>query len=308
MTNTRRVITFSLAVLLLVMTLTGCGSKDASPDQSGDPITITDQKDRVIAFEKAPQTIVCLAPNITEIVFALGLGDRVIAVTDNSNYPAEALEKEKVGNFFEPNVEKIIALSPDVVFASALVKEPVDQLENAGLKVVVLDPTSIDEIFEAMLLVGEVAQVKDHATERVNKLRGELEAIEEQVAGIPDDERPVVYYEVWHEGFMTAGPGTFINSIIEKAGGINLAADAEAAYPNYSEEAILAKDPDVIILGHSGQSVDDIKARTNWSNVSAVKNGRVYALDPDIFSRPGPRIIEAVRQLAQLLHPELFSK
>jgi len=288
---------------LVTSLLSGC-TMHISDEHS---LTVTDQKGREVQFAALPETIVSLAPSITEILYALELDERLIGVTTYCNYPEAAKTKTKVGTFSDPDIERIVSLQPGVVFASALAQEPVDKLTEAGISVVVIDPQDIAEVMDAVRLVGRTAGVESKAEAVVGELQGELQAIQAKLRDISPEEFPLVYYEVWHEPIMTAGPGTFIDAIIEAAGGINLAGDTAVPWPSYSAEAILSKNPAYIVIGHSGQTPEAVLARSGWQVTAAVQNRRVKALDPDIFSRPGPRVVTAVRLLAEFIHSDLFN-
>ena len=300
-----------LLILLIAISLVGCGSSlkkdDASSNAKQASFAITDQKGRQISFDKTADKIVSLSPANTEILFALGLNERIIGVTQYCNYPEQAKEKTVIGTITDPNIEKIVSLQPGVVFSSTMAKEPVDKLEQAGIKVVVIDPKNIDEVWQAIQLIGQVTGVESKSNELISNMKSELNTIEQKISTLSQDKRPVVYFEVWHDPIMTAGPKTFINYIIESAGGINLANDSETEWPSYSSEKIIAENPDFIVLGHNGQNTDAMLKRSGWSKVKAVQNKQIIEVDPDVFNRPGPRIVEAVKILAQKLHPELFN-
>lgn len=299
--NQLRMISF-LVVIALALTFAGCGKQNSGQVN----FTIVDQKDRQVTFDKIPDKVVSLSPANTEILFALGLNDRVVGVTQYCNYPEQVKEKTVIGTITEPNIEKIVSLQPGVVFSSTMAKEPVDKLEQAGIKVVVIDPQNMDEVWEAIQLIGQVTGVNEKGKELVNNLKSELSILDRKVSMIPSDKRPIVYFEVWNDPIMTAGPNTFINYIIERAGGVNLAKDAETEWPTYSLEKIISTNPDFIVLGHNDQDPSAVQQRSGWSKVKAVQNKQIISVDPDIFNRPGPRIVDAVKILAQNLHPELF--
>lgn len=285
--------------------------QDTAGQQKGAvyPLKLKDQMDREVTLEKEPERIVSLAPSNTEILFSLGLGDKVVGVTNYCDYPEEAKAKEKIGGFANPNIEKIISLKPDLVVATDMHQKPVEQLEKLNIPVVVLAPKNISDVLESIEMIGEATGKTDESQKLVETLSQRIKTVEDKVAGIPQEKRPKVYYEVWPEPFTTAGPGTFVNDIIEKAGGQNIAGDAQKAYPEYSQEMIISKNPDIIIFSHHGsskQTVEDILKRSGWESIKAMKDKKVYYVDENIVQRATPRLIDGLEQFASIIHPELF--
>lgn len=302
------ILTFAIAV-----TLTSCNSDSKSEDNESAggsyPLTVKDQMDREVVIEKEPERIISIAPSNTEILFTLGLGDKVVGVTDFCDYPEEAKQKEKVGGFSDPNMEKVLSLKPDLVLATIMHEQPVRMLEELNIPVLVLNPKTIEEVFDALLLVGKVTNREDSAKELVDSLEARMKAIEEKVSSIPEDQRPKVFYELWPSPITSAGPGTFVHDLIEKAGGINVASDASKPYPEYSQEMIIEKNPDIIIFSHMGssqQSKEDIINRPGWEDIKAVKEDKIYYVDENIVQRPTPRLIEGLEEFAKIIHPEIF--
>ncbi|ADL08179.1 ABC transporter substrate-binding protein [Thermosediminibacter oceani] len=304
----------AILIVVILASLTACGAKNqADPnhnDQNTYPVKIKDQMGREVVIEKEPERIVSLAPSNTEILFALSLGDKVVGVTDYCDYPEEAKKKEKIGGFADPNMEKVISLKPDLVIATSMHEKPVTKLEELNIPVIVLNPKNIDEIFGAIELIGRATNKVQQAEELVSGLKNRIKAVEDRVSSIPTDKRPQVFYELWHSPITTAGPGTFVHDLIEKAGGRNIAADAEKEYPEYSQEMVIAKNPDIIIYsyhGNNGQSSEqDISNRPGWKNIKAVKEGKVFYVDEDILQLPTPRLVDGLEQLAKIIHPEIF--
>jgi len=277
------------------------------------PLTVTDDLGRNVTINREPQSIISLAPSNTEILFALGLGDRVIAVSEYCNYPLEAQNKAKVGGFSTVNIEKVVSLKPDLVLAAGGVQEAVvGELERLGLTVIALNAKSIEEVFENMRLVGKVAAQLETARELTTNLEQRIRAVTDKTKDLPDSQRPTIFYEVQYDPLMTAGPGTFIDDLIHLAGGVNIASDAVAKYPVYNLEILVERNPEVIIIsvGHGSieASVEGVKSRGRWQIIDAVKNDRVYGINADLVSRPGPRIVDALEEMARFIHPELFKK
>jgi len=320
----------SLLLILLVVAaiVAGCGSPKNNEDNAKDdpaapqdktrqqesdtyPLTVKDQMDRSVTVEREPERIVSLAPSNTEILFALGLGDRVVGVTNYCDYPEEAKSKEKIGGFADPNMEKIVSLKPDLVMATEAHQKPVEQLEKLNIPVVVLTSKNIPDMLDSIEIVGKICGREAESFKIADELRNRIKAVEDKVAEIPQDKRPKVYYEVWPEPFTTAGPGTFVNDIIEKAGGQNIADDAKKAYPEYSQEMIISKNPDIIIFSHHGSSntaVEDILKRPGWENIDAVKDKKVFYVDENIVQRSTPRLVDGLERFAEIIHPELFKQ
>jgi len=301
-------------ILLLALLCAGCGDLPKEAALGADfPITVTDDVGREVTVTASPGRIISLAPSNTEILFALGLGPKIVGVTDFCNYPVEALAKERVGGFANPSLEKIVFLEPDLVVAADLHRELVLQLDNLKIPVVVLNAHSVEEVLNDIVLVGRVTGLEKEAERLAGELRARVEAVTERTSKIAPSKRPRVYYEVWHEPLCTAGPGTFIDDLIGLAGGINVAADAPVPWPQYNTEVIVQKNPEVMLhsYGHGAaalQTLEEIARRPGWSNVSCVKSGRVYAIDADLINRAGPRLVDALEAVARVLHPEVFGR
>ncbi len=265
-----------------------------------------------------PDRIVSLAPSCTEILFAIGAGDKVVGVTDYCDYPYDfaawiaAGNMTSVGDFTNPNMEVIYSLDPDLIFASGGVQtESVDTLRERGYKVIVLDPTSVDGILKNIELVGNATGKRDEAKKLVNDLTSRINAVWEKVANAT---KPKVYYEVYYEvtSSWTIGAQAWQTELIEKAGGTNIFGDQQMDYYQYQAEALIDRNPDVIILPASGMgtgeqaSLDAVKSRPGWGTTNAVKNNRIYQINSNIIERAGPRVVDAIEQLAEFFHPELF--
>lgn len=280
------------------------------------PLEITDGLGYDIIIEAKPERIISISPSQTEILYALGLGDRLVGVSDYCDYPEEALTKEKVGSSWTVNVERIIELMPDVVFTFGDSQpEAMQQIAAAGITVVRYVPESIDEIFETMRSTGEITDTVAEAESVIAEMAEKRDAIINAVAG---RETIRVFYQMWDEPLMTAGPSSFIDELIVLAGGENIAGDAQGAYPQYSVEVMVEKDPEVFLApAHMGDETDlteeqeqelikEIKSRPGYSEITAIKEDRVEVLEPNVVSRPGARIIEAFEVIAKAVHPDLF--
>ena len=265
-----------------------------------------------------PEKIVSVAPSTTEILYAIGAGDKVVAVTDYDNYPYDfaawiaAGNMTSVGDFTDPNLEVITSLNPDLILASGGVQvESVDTLRNLGYKVLVLDPTNVDGILNNIELVGNATGNRAEATALVNDITNRITAVENTVANAA---KPKVYYEVYYESTSswTIGAKAWQSELIEIAGGTNIFGDQQIDYYQYQVEALIDRNPDVIILPGEGMGTgtastfDAVKARPGWDTTNAVQNNRLYQINSDIIERAGPRIADAIEQLAAFFHPELF--
>jgi len=279
---------------------------------------LVDDHGYVTSLTAYADRIVSVAPSATEILFAIGAGDKVVAVTDYDNYPYDfsawiaAGNMTSVGEFTTPNLEVITSLNPDLILASGGVQqESVDTLRELGYKVLVLDPTSVDGILKDIELVGNATGKSAEATALVNDITNRINAVANKVANAT---KPKVYYEVYYDATAswTIGSKAWQNELIEKAGGTNIFGDQQTDYYQYQSEALIARNPDVIVLPAEGMgtgqqaSLDAVKARPGWDTTNAVKNDRIYQINSDIIERAGPRVADAIEQLAEFFHPELF--
>jgi iron complex transport system substrate-binding protein len=282
---------------------------------------LVDDQGYVTSLAAFPNRIISLAPSTTEILFALGLGDKVVAVTDYDNYPYNFTawiavgNMTSVGSFTTPNMEVIVSLEPDLILATGGVqKETVDTLRNLGYKVLVFDPANVAGVFTNIEVVGNATGKSAEATSLVNNLNSRIEAVVNKVATA--ESKPKVYYEVYYDltSLWSAGSKAWQNELIEKAGGINIFADQPLDYFQSSAEAVVSRNPDVIVLPASGMgeqtpfwgSIAEVKARPAWNSISAVQNDRIYKIDSDVIQRAGPRVADAIEALARFFHPELF--
>jgi iron complex transport system substrate-binding protein len=276
------------------------------------PAEVVDQLGRTVVLGEPPQRIISLAPSNSEILFALGLADRVVAVTDYCNYPPEAEAKPTIGGFSTPNMESIVALSPDLILATSIHEAKIiPQLESRGLTVLALNPKRIDDVLEAILLTGKVVGVDENAAELVTSMRQRIKAVTERTVGLAPEQKPRVFYIVWHDPLMTAGSGTLQDELVEKAGGLNIAHEL-VDYADISLEAVITANPEVIIAGAGhGSSADQTfryaQTEPRLRDTSARQHDRIYAIDADLTSRPGPRVVEGLDKFAQFIHPELFN-
>ncbi len=255
--------------------------------------------------------IASLAPNVTEILFALGMGDSIVGATDQCNYPRAARDIPRVSGFGTPNVENLLALSPDLVVSCGLEKpETLAVLQKSGIRVVNVQPSgfiaSFPELFVAIRTIGDATRRPNEAAALIARMQAELDAVAARVAKIDDANRPRVFVEIESSPLMTAGAGSFIDDLITRAGGRNVAHEIHDAYPRIDPEQVVAWNPDVILVAHSnspGEAAKRLSEHIGWSDVAAIRQRRIIDdIDPDLLFRPGPRLADGVRELAEKLH------
>lgn len=308
-------ITLVVALALAAGMLAGCGGAKQQtakvPASTGSksgtgifPLTITDDASRTVTIKAVPKRIVSLAPANTEILYSLGVFDRIVGVTTFDDYPTEVKDVSKVGDFMTPNLEAIAAAKPDLVLVTGGVQaDTLGKLEDLGVPVVVVDPQNLDGVYTAIANVSEMVGEPNKGMEVVGKMKSDLAKIEATLAGT----EPVkTFVEIGWNPLYTAGAGTLLDDLLVKAGGVNV---VEAkGYVSYSVEQLVKDQPEVYLGTFSSLgSADAVKKRPGYSALQAVKDGRVYTLDDNLVSRPGPRVIEGIRLISASLHPGLFN-
>jgi len=251
--------------------------------------------------------VVSLAPAITETLFAIGLDQKeIVAVTDYCDYPKAANDIPRAGSLTTINIEKIVSLEPDYVFSTGNVSSPLNtRLKNVGLNVVVLDAENINGVFSNIETAGKVLNREKEARAVINQMRARLEAIEERVKKISVQKK--VYAEIWDDPMTSCGKGSFVDEVITKAGGINITGNIGVLYPTVSQEFIIKENPDFIILGYMSRdqegAVDGIARRFGWRDINVVKTKNIISdIDPNIFLRPGPRIVNGIEEIHNRLY------
>jgi iron complex transport system substrate-binding protein len=298
----------SILVILAMLVLCGCTSPSAGPTAG---VNVTDDKGRVVTIDKAPERIVSLSPTNTELLFALGLGDRVVGVTDYCNYPPEALNRTKVGGITNVNVEQVAALDPDVIFAASLTKkETAEKLDSMGYPVFVNDPRNLSDIEKSIRNMGAVCGADDNATRLIGQINASMKEITDKASALDESQKPTVLMLLDTYDFYVAGSNCYGDDLIKVTGGKNVAYELND-YGMMSKEAIIEADPDIIIMPVDQYSQADFENLRNgtvdWMmQLSAVRDGRVYAIASDPIFRPGPRVVEAAQAMAKIVHPELF--
>lgn len=299
-------------MMLAIGLLAGCSTEpetvqpEEQPEAQEENVEETmDDFGNTIIFENPPERIISLAPSNTEILFAIGAGDKVVGVTTYDDYPEEVLDIEKIGDFNGINLERIIELEPDLVinYGDGVTEEN-ERLIEAGIQIAGFEPESIEEITDTILRIGEITGHKQEALDLVDEMTSKEAELLARIEGL---ESKTVFYEIWHEPLMAAGPGSFIDELIAIAGGENVAGDAEGDYPQFDLEQLIERNPEVYLTANDlpEKTVESIKERPGYSEIDAIKNDRVYLIDGNVISRPGPRIIEALEMIVEAIHPEV---
>lgn len=269
-------------------------------------LLFTDSKNRISVIPNNPQRIISMAPSITEILYELEVEDRLVGATDYCNYPAEASQKTSVGGFSTPNLEVIASLNPDLIIAATYEAEKVQQLSSMGVPVIIILAYSLDDIINNIGIIGGLVNATAKATEVTSDLKNRMNAITSKTSTLNESDKIKCYFEVW-ETPIVAGGGTFINDMIQKAGGVNIFADQTLEWPAVSNEVVISRNPEAIfITEHSAPWYSmSVCERTGYNAIDACKNNRIYVCNDDVYLRPGPRIIDALGEMTQYLHPNL---
>ncbi|HLC21926.1 MAG TPA: ABC transporter substrate-binding protein [Candidatus Methylomirabilis sp.] len=274
------------------------------------PLTVVDDAGRSVILSGPPKRILALTPSSTEIVFALGGEDRIVAVDQWSDYPPAAKAKPRISPL-SPSLEQIVRLSPDLILSTHGGAEPLLPLERHGIKVLILEPRTLDEVYQNILLIGQIVDAQERAERLVRAMRQRAAAVLARVREAP---RPKVFIEldaIDPTRPFTAGSGSFIDALIRLAGGENVASPSRIAWPQFSLEELIRADPDLIILGDAlvpvnPQTPGKVARRPGWDRLRAVRRGAIFTIETEVVSRPGPRVIEGLELLAKLFHPDLF--
>lgn len=288
----------SIAALLTA----ACGGEAPDTIPPGFPVTVQRADGQELTFDRPPQRIVSLSAGHTEILFAIGSGDQVIAVDSQSDFPQETEARTKFDTT-SPDVEAISELEPDLVVIMSGPEDLVQSLDERELQVLWLElPDSVATVLNQIDLLGEI-------TGQIEQSDGLVDSMDARVIDVFDKVGATVGPRVYHEldnELTTASPDTFIGELYLILNGENIADQSEEPYPQLTLDSIVAADPEVIIVAHSDASPESVKARPGWEEISAVKNDRVYAVDPGLVNRPGPRLVEGLERLAALIHPAKF--
>jgi len=293
---------FLMALLSIALILTACTPTEQTPTQY-----IVDDLGRLVAINGTPQRIISLAPSNTEILFALSLGDKVVGVTDLCNYPPEALNKTKVGGYYGPDIEKIIALQPDLILATDFHRfELIPTLEEQGFTVFAVAPQTLDDVLKSIQKVGKVTGKEEEATELVNDMQSKIEEIQELTQGL--GERPQLFYVTWHNPIWTVGRNTWIDDLIWIAGGNNTFSQYFESGAMVEIEWVLFCNPEVIITSSWPDVYEWAMNSTELEVTAARQSGRIYQSNDDLVQRPGPRLVKGLEWFAYFIQPEIFEE
>jgi len=263
---------------------------------------VTDDLGRTVTIPVKVTRVVSTAPSVTEMIFAVGGGDRLVGVTTFCNYPEEAKEIAKIGDTMNPNMESIVALKPDIVFVSTAsqIEAFMKTLEANGIAVYVSSPATLTEVLSGLESLGDLFGTEETIGKLLPDLRRRVDAVSLKVQ---DEKKPGVFVQISREPLFTIGADSFLTHVISKAAGDSVTAGVPTAFPKINPEAAMAYSPEVIILS---DSEDNQEPNDAFKNSPAVKNGNVYKVNADLLSRPGPRLVDALEQIAKYLHPEKF--
>lgn len=295
-----------MMITLFAMGLISCGNSNrnsAKNESSIYPLTLTDSYGEEVTLDKVPEKIVSAAPNMTELVYKLGAGDKLVGRTKYCDYPEEALNVESIGTLKTPDIEKIISLEPDLVLASThFNEENAQKLENAGIKVLSLyEENNVDGVYTMIDTLGKALNKQSEADKTIEEMKSTINEVTEKVSKL---EAPTVYYVVGFGdgGNYTAPENTFVGQLIKLAGGNNIVPASDSW--SYSLEALIEADPEIIVV-RKGEK-EAFKSAPAYNNLTAVKNDKVYEIDNNLLDRQGYRNAEGVKNLAEIFHPEAF--
>ncbi len=310
--SSKKLITAIIIVVAVVSSFAaGYGLSLATRSSPSETITVIDDFGRVVSVPRKVERIISLAPSTTEILFALDLGSRLVAVDAVSDHPPEleGLNLTRINTYPSVELESVLTLKPDLVVAADIIAmSDINRMAAQGLAVLVLGPKTLDGILEDILLVGLVTGTVSAAQQLVEDLEARINAVVGMTGNstmVP--ERPLVYLEFFP--LWTFGPGSFGHDLIVMAGGRNAGASLTTPFGEVSNEFVVASNPDIIVytVGIFTQTTkEDVAARPGWDQIIAVKEGRIFTIDDNEVARTGPRMVDALEDLAQLLHPDLF--
>jgi cobalamin transport system substrate-binding protein len=295
-----------MCAILAVGACSGRNASETSQTTSGSR-DFVDEAGRKVTVPAKVERVVSLAPNLTEIVYAIGAGDRLVGNTTFCNYPAEAKNVTKVGDTTQPSIERILALRPQLVLVSTAsqLEAFTTQLNEHQIMVYITDPRDLEGVFRSISSVGDLLNESAAASELVKRLRARSENAEHAVAGLT----PVsVFFQLSGQPLYTAGKSSFVTNLIERAGGRSVTSEVNEAWPRLSDEAALASRPEAVIMltGDAMGAAANTTVAAALRNSPAVQNGRVYLIDGELLTRPGPRLVDGLEQIAHALHPEAF--
>lgn len=272
------------------------------------PLTVIDVTGTAVTIPQEPQRIISIAPSNTEILFALGLEDKIVGITNYCNFPEETKNIEKIGETFPLNLEKIVSLKPDLILAYAGQLNEIPRLRELGLNTIVIEPLSLKETLKSIQMVATVGGIPEKGNILVENLSQRVDQIKTEVSNLEITKKPKVFIGGIYETIWTPGEGTLFNELISLAGGINIAAGF-SGWTKISLEFIVKEDPDIIIIpigamnpGDELKIKENIYQRPGWSNLSAVKTQKIFIVNEDLFFRPGPRLVDGLERLYKIFY------
>lgn len=322
-----------ILILLALLGSASCDSRTAQQNSALDktapakiepqtvskfPVTVKDSEGIETSIAQEPVRIISLLPSHTEILFAIGAGEQMAGCTTNCDYPEETqnLKKVSLSNPGSINLETLVALKPDLVLLGGDYHQRIrEQLSKLKIPVLSFESQSLAEIERSIRGMSRSTGHVDAGEKLIQKLQQEVASIQEKIKPYQKEGRPRVFYQVWDQPLMTAGPTSFIGELIDLAGGENIFDDVDLPYPQVSEEILIQRNPDVILLPRSKKDHSDateivkkLSEQSGWKQMKAVKNQRIYLIEEDFISRPGPRVVQGLEKVAQALYPEAFQK
>lgn len=315
MKNFRKIFCLVTA-LTMALSFTACDKKEVqqAPEQNKQqetakkgttyPLTVTDSNNKSVTIEKEPAKVVSVAPNITETIYTLGMGNKLVGRTDYCDYPAEVSKVASIGTLKTPNIEKITELKPDIVIASTHFKPEVEKkLEELGIKILVLyGEESFEGVYQTIETTGKILNAQEKAQEIISGMKNKVQSVQDKVKG---KNKPVTYYVVsFGKEQYTAGKDTFIGKMLDMAGAKNAADDVTGW--NYSLEKLVEKNPEIMICSKYFDSKKGIQAENGYKDLKAVKENKLFEIDNNLLDRQGPRLAEGLEELAKIVHPEAF--
>ena len=321
----KKIVSLLFVMLLAVGVMIGCSNetKEESASNSKEtkqattqafPVTLTDGSGEEVTIKEEPKRIVSVIPSNTEIAFAVGLGDRIVGVSDYDTYPAETKDIEKIGGL-DINTEKVVSLKPDLVLAHSsnmANNGGVEQLKEMGLTVLVVnDAKNFDKVYESIEMIGKATGESENAAAVVTDMQAKLKDVKEKAKAVTADERKNVFIEVSPlPEIYSPGKNTFMDEMLQIINADNVAGDLEG-WAKMDEESIVAANPDVIITTHGYRTKDansEVLKRNGWEEVNAIKNKQVFSVNSDLIDHPGPRLVEGVEELGKAIYPDIFDK
>lgn len=307
--SSKTIWTVLVVIMTAIVAFTGGYFVGALVNDAGEGFTVVDDYGRTVTLEGVPERIVSIAPSPTEILFAIGAGPQIVGVDNYSDYPAETASLTKVGDY-TLNLEAIVSLQPDLIVGGDLVPlAQLEQLESQGIPYVLLADRTLEDVLKTVRLAGVITGHVAEADAVADALSDRIDAVKAKTLAA-DVVKPRVYIE--YDDFMglwTYGPGSFGDDLIAAAGGVNIAHNTSSEYPMVGSEFVIAQNPEIIVYTTgpwSTLSVETYLTRDGWATIDAVVDEDIYGMDANLISRYGPRIVDCLEQLAEIVHPELF--